>query len=137
VIQSTAVMLWHEPVRLRWITTTLQSAPPHISGLGFVCAAISASDNQRSVASGIDAFIKTDGTLPPAFQNLLGFQSSSQLAESFTQLSGEAGIGTGTAQAGTQAMNSFLSLVTNPFGDNRSLRAGDRAFAFAYYKAPV
>jgi hypothetical protein len=59
-----------------------------------------------------------------------GFQSSSQLAESFTQLSGEAGIG--TAQAGTQAMNSFLSLVTNPFGDNRSLRAGDRAVASAY-----
>ena len=34
-----------------------------------------------------------------------------------SQLSGEAG--TGAAQAGTQAMNSFLSLVTSPFSDNR------------------
>ncbi|HWN49137.1 MAG TPA: ice-binding family protein, partial [Xanthobacteraceae bacterium] len=78
----------------------------------------SASGNQSAVASGIDAFIRNGGTLPSAFQNLLSFLSPSQLAESFTQLSGEAG--TGTAQAGTQAMNSFLSLVTNPFGDNRS-----------------
>ena len=33
------------------------------------------------------------------------------------QLTGE--VGTGAAQAGTQAMNSFLSLVTNPFDNNR------------------
>ena len=95
----------------------------------------SASDNQRAVASGIDAFIKNGGALPPAFQNLLGFLSSSQLAESFTQLSGEAG--TGTAQAGTQAMNSFLSLVTNPFGDNRSFAPETRPSPPLIYKAPV
>ena len=43
--------------------------------------------------------------------------SPSQLADAFSQLQGEAG--TGAAQAGTQAMNSFLSLVTNPFANNR------------------
>jgi ice-binding like protein len=95
----------------------------------------SASDNQRSVASGIDAFIKNGGTLPSAFQNLLGFQSSSQVAESFTQLSGEAS--TGTAQAGTQAMNSFLSLLTNPFGDNRSFAPETTPSPQLIYKAPV
>jgi uncharacterized protein with beta-barrel porin domain len=95
----------------------------------------SASDNQRSVASAVDAFIKTGGTLPPAFQNLLGFLSSAQVAESFTQLSGEAG--TGAAQAGTQAMNSFLSLVTNPFGDNRSFAPETRPSPPLIYKAPV
>jgi outer membrane autotransporter protein len=35
------------------------------------------------------------------------------------QLSGEAG--TGVAQAGTQAMNSFLSLLTNPFSETRGV----------------
>jgi uncharacterized protein with beta-barrel porin domain len=95
----------------------------------------SASDNQRAVASSIDAFIRNGGTLPPAFQNLLGFLSPSQLAESATQLSGEAG--TGAAQAGTQAMNSFLSLVTNPFGDNRSYAPETRPSPPLIYKAPV
>jgi outer membrane autotransporter protein len=95
----------------------------------------SASGNQSAVASAIDAFIKNGGTLPPAFQNLLGFLSSTQVAESFTQLSGEAG--TGAAQAGTQAMNSFLSLVTNPFGDNRSFAPETRPSPPLIYKAPV
>src|ERR1035437_8385274 len=57
------------------------------------------------------------GALPAGFANLLSFLSPSQLANAFAQLQGEAG--TGAAQAGTQAMNSFLSLVTNPFENNR------------------
>jgi len=77
----------------------------------------SAADNQRAVANAIDTFVRNGGTLPPAFANLLSFLSPSQLQSAFTQLSGEAG--TGAAQAGTQAMNSFLSLVTNPFAQNR------------------
>jgi uncharacterized protein with beta-barrel porin domain len=76
-----------------------------------------ASDNQRAVAAAIDAFVNNGGTLPPQFLNLLTMLSPAQLAAAFTQLSGEAG--TGAAQAGTQAMNSFLSLVTNPFDNNR------------------
>jgi uncharacterized protein with beta-barrel porin domain len=96
----------------------------------------SASANQRAVAQAIDTFIANGGTLPPAFQNLLIFLSPSQLAAAFTQLSGEAG--TGTAQAATQAMNSFLSLVINPFGDNRPF-ADNRVPPpeAPVYKAPV
>jgi uncharacterized protein with beta-barrel porin domain len=77
----------------------------------------SATDNQRAVANSIDTFVRNGGTLPLPFANLLSFLSPSQLESAFTQLSGEAG--TGAAQAGTQAMNSFLSLVTNPFAQNR------------------
>ena len=77
----------------------------------------SATGNQRAVANSIDTFVRNGGTLPPAFANLLSFLSPSQLQSAFTQLSGE--IGTGAAQAGTQAMNSFLSLVTNPYAENR------------------
>ena len=79
--------------------------------------ASSATDNQRAVANSIDTFVRNGGTLPPAFANLLSFLSPSQLQSAFTQISGESG--TGAAQAGTQAMNSFLSLVTNPFAQNR------------------
>ncbi|WP_152428380.1 ice-binding family protein [Methyloferula stellata] len=77
-----------------------------------------ATANERAVAIAIDNFLRNGGTLPSAFVNLIAFSSPAQLAAAFDQLSGEAG--TGTAQAGTQAMNSFLSLVMNPFaGDNR------------------
>jgi uncharacterized protein with beta-barrel porin domain len=76
----------------------------------------SATINQRSVANAIDTFVGNGGTLPLGFLNLFNL-SPSDLANALTQLSGEAG--TGIAQAGTQAMNSFLSLVTNPFADNR------------------
>jgi Ice-binding-like len=77
----------------------------------------SATGNQLAVANSIDTFVRSGGTLPPAFAGLLSFLSPSQLQSAFTQLSGE--VGTGPAQAGTQAMNSFLSLVTNPFAENR------------------
>jgi uncharacterized protein with beta-barrel porin domain len=78
----------------------------------------SASGNQFAVANSIDTFVNNGGTLPTAFQNLLSFSSPGQLAGAFTQLSGESG--TGAAQAGTQSMSSFLSLVTNPFDNNRA-----------------
>jgi uncharacterized protein with beta-barrel porin domain len=76
-----------------------------------------ATANQRAVGAAIDAFVASGGTLPAAFLNLLSFLSPSELAAAFTQLSGE--LGTGAAQAGTQAMNSFLSMLTNPFADHR------------------
>jgi uncharacterized protein with beta-barrel porin domain len=92
----------------------------------------SATANQRAVANSIDTFVRNGGTLPPAFANLLSFQSPSQLQSTFTQLSGEAG--TGAAQAGIQAMNSFLSLVTNPFAENRPF-AQNRPAPPMYVKA--
>ena len=92
----------------------------------------SATGNQRAVANSIDAFVRNGGTLPPAFATLLSFLSPGQLQSAFTQLSGE--IGTGAAQAGTQAMNSFLSLVTNPFAENRPF-AQNRPAPPMYVKA--
>jgi hypothetical protein len=76
----------------------------------------SASANQRTVANAIDTFVGNGGALPLGFLNLFNL-SPADLGGTLTQISGESG--TGIAQAGTQAMNSFLSLVTNPFADNR------------------
>jgi uncharacterized protein with beta-barrel porin domain len=93
----------------------------------------SASDNQRAVANALDAFTANGGVLPLAFANLLTL-SPSDLANALTQLSGEAG--SAVPQAGTQAMNSFLSLVTNPFAENRSF-APERPRSPLIVKAPV
>ena len=101
----------------------------------------SADQSQRAVANALDSFIANGGTLPPAFLNLLSFLSPSQLASAFSQLQGEAG--TGAAQAGTQAMNSFLSLVTNPFDENRGfaparpLPRPTLVYKAPFYKAPA
>ncbi len=100
----------------------------------------SASTNQRSVANAIDTFVGNGGVLPLGFLNLFNL-SPAALGNALTQLSGESA--TGIAQAGTQAMNSFLSLVTNPFAENRSFapespqpRPSLIYKAAAYYKAP-
>jgi uncharacterized protein with beta-barrel porin domain len=78
----------------------------------------SASANQRSVAHALDDFTSRGGAVPLAFLNLFNL-SPNDLAAALSQLSGEAG--SSVAPAGTQAMNSFLSLVTNPFADNRGM----------------
>jgi uncharacterized protein with beta-barrel porin domain len=91
----------------------------------------SANGNQRSVANAMDAFVANGGALPLAFMNLFNL-SPSDLANALTQLSGESG--TGAAQAGTQVMNSFLSLVTNPFSENRPF-APNRPVSPMYVKA--
>jgi len=99
----------------------------------------SASANQIAVENTLDAFIAAGGVLPPAFLNLLTTLSPSALAAALTQLSGEAA--TGAPPAGIQAMNSFLSLVLNPF-DDREVTANppDQAplvYKPSLYKAPV
>ena len=76
----------------------------------------SADNSQRAVANALDTYVGSGGTLTLDFLNLYNL-SPTELASAFSQLQGEAG--TGIAQAGTQAMNSFLSLVTNPFNNNR------------------
>ena len=74
--------------------------------------------NVDSLAGEINAlFANNPSLLPQGFRNLANL-SPEQLAIALTQLRGEAG--TGAAQAGTQAMNSFLSMVTGPFGNNRA-----------------
>jgi uncharacterized protein with beta-barrel porin domain len=94
----------------------------------------SASTNQRSVANALDTFSSNGGTLTLAFVNLFNL-SPSNLANAMTQLSGEAA--TGTAQSGTQAMNSFLSLVTNPFTNNRAFAPESPPPPRLIYKAPA
>jgi uncharacterized protein with beta-barrel porin domain len=79
-----------------------------------------ASANQIAIANTLDAFVANGGVLPPAFLNFLTTLSPAALVAALTQLSGEAG--TGAAPAGIQAMNSFLSLVLNPF-DDRAITA--------------
>jgi uncharacterized protein with beta-barrel porin domain len=73
-----------------------------------------ASANDFSVATGLDNAIASGVTVPLAFLNL-ALLSPSALANALTQLSGVAA--TGVAPTGMLAMNSFLSLVTNPFAD--------------------
>ncbi|WP_213769325.1 ice-binding family protein [Bradyrhizobium sp. dw_78] len=75
-----------------------------------------ANDSQRAVATAIDTFVARGGALPLGFLGLFNL-SPGNLANALTQIQGEAG--TGFAQAGVQAMNSFLSLVTNPYAEYR------------------
>jgi uncharacterized protein with beta-barrel porin domain len=88
-----------------------------------------------AVAGAIDAALITGGALPAAFQTLITFLSPSELAGALRQLSGEAG--TGTAQAGTQAMNSFLSQLTSPFPDSNRSTPENRPAAPMVTKGPM
>ena len=95
----------------------------------------SASTNQRSVANAIDSFVGNGGTLPLAFVNLYNL-SPADIGSTLTQLSGESG--SGVAPAGIQSMNSFLSLVTNPYARNRGFSPENPLPPPALiYKAPV
>ncbi len=76
-----------------------------------------ADRSQLAVATTLDAFVANGGTLPVDFLNLFNL-SPADLALALSQLQGEAG--TGAAQAGTQATNAFLSLLTNPLNANRA-----------------
>jgi hypothetical protein len=66
--------------------------------------------------------------------NTITICSNSLLANAFTQSSGE--VGTGAALAGFQAMNSFLSLVTNPFENNRPFAPAETSPSMPV-KAPI
>jgi uncharacterized protein with beta-barrel porin domain len=94
-----------------------------------------ANDSQRAVANAMDGFVANGGVLPLGFLNFFNL-SPSDLANTLTQLQGETG--TGVAQAGTEAMNSFLSLVTNLFADNRGfVPESPLPRPALIYKAPV
>jgi uncharacterized protein with beta-barrel porin domain len=95
----------------------------------------SANGSQRAVANAIDGFVANGGTLPLPFVTLLTL-SPADLGNALTQIQGETG--TGVAQAGVQAMNSFLSLVTNPFLENRAfVPASPPPQPGMYYKSLV
>ena len=92
----------------------------------------SANDSQRAVANAIDVFTANGGMLPLGFLNLYNL-SPRDLGNALSQIQGETG--TGVAQGGIQAMNSFLSLVTNPFLDNRLMPNPPPPQRGLYYKA--
>lgn len=91
-----------------------------------------ANDSQRAVANAIDRFVANGGALPLPFLALLNL-SPADLGNTLSQIQGETG--TGVAQGGIQAMNSFLSLVTNPFLDNRLMPNPPPPQRGLYYKA--
>jgi uncharacterized protein with beta-barrel porin domain len=94
-----------------------------------------ATANEIAVATAIDGFVARGGTLPLAFLNLFTL-TPGQLANALNQLSGEAG--TGAQESGFQLMNSFLSLLTNPFAENRGLAPDNPPpNPLIYYKAPI
>jgi outer membrane autotransporter protein len=93
----------------------------------------SASVNDFSVATGLDSAIGSGVTVPLSFLNLFNL-TPSELANALTQLSGEAG--TGAQESGFRMMNSFLSLLANPFAENRGL-APERPRPPLVYKAPI
>ncbi len=66
--------------------------------------------NQQNVATSINKFFNSGGALPAAFASLFG---SPGLANALTQASGE--LGTGSEQTTFDAMNAFMSLLTDPF----------------------
>ena len=68
--------------------------------------------NQKNVASSINNFFNSGGSLPPAFQALFGL-SGGNLGNALTQASGE--IGTGSQQTTFNAMGQFMGLLTDPF----------------------
>ncbi len=94
-----------------------------------------ANEGQRAVANALDTFVGRGGTLPVGFLGLFNL-SPADLANALTQMQGEAG--PGFAQASVEAMNSFLSLVTNPYADYRGFAPENpQPRPGLYYKAPV
>lgn len=73
--------------------------------------------NQQAVADGINSAFNSGSTLPNGFLTLFNL-AGSNLANTLTQLSGEAA--TGTQQATFDAMDKFVGLL-NPFSGDRGI----------------
>lgn len=82
--------------------------------------------NPANVAAALDKFSNAGGVLPAGFLNLL-FASPGALVASLSQLSGE---NNADAQQGAfQLMNSYLSLLTDPYASNRTGSSGALGYA--------
>jgi autotransporter-associated beta strand protein/T5SS/PEP-CTERM-associated repeat protein len=94
------------------------------------------SANQRNVATALDNFFNSGGTLPPGFVSVFGL-TGSNLGNALSQLSGEPA--TGAQQGAFQIGNQFLGLMLDPFVDGRNGAAGGGgpAIAFAPEREPV
>ena len=78
--------------------------------------------NQRNVATVLQNFYNSNGTISAAFAGLS--------PEGLTQVSGE--LGTGTQQATFEAMSLFVGLLTDPFAAGRSGGGGGNAGISSY-----
>jgi len=94
------------------------------------------SANQKNVATALDNFFNSGGTLPPGFVSVFGL-TGSNLGNALSQLSGEAA--TAGQQGAFQIGNQFLGLMLDPFVDGRNGAAGGGgpAIAFAPEREPV
>jgi uncharacterized protein with beta-barrel porin domain len=87
------------------------------------------NQNQNNVATSIDNFFNTNGSLNAAFTSLVNLPAG-QIPAALSGLSGE--IGTGAATASAQAMGQFLDTLLDPFVDGRdSTSMGGTAMAYA------
>jgi autotransporter-associated beta strand protein len=88
------------------------------------------SQNQFNVATTLNNFFNTGGTLPPNFLNVFGL-TGTNLTNALTLLSGEPA--TGAQQGAFKLMDQFLGLMLDPFVDGRSGvgGAGGPALGFA------
>jgi autotransporter-associated beta strand protein len=75
---------------------------------------------QQTVADTLNTAFNTGGLVPADFQRVFNL-SGSNLANTLTQLSGEAA--TGTQQATFDAMDKFVGLLTDPFMGDRAIGA--------------
>jgi uncharacterized protein with beta-barrel porin domain len=92
--------------------------------------------NQQNVATSINNFFNSGGTLPPSFANLFSLTGAS-LANSLTQLSGEDA--TGAERSAFQLTNEFLSLMLDPYVATTGVASAQPASPSppAVFKAPV
>ena len=85
--------------------------------------------NQQNVATALNNFFNSGGTLPPNFVNVFGL-TGGNLANALTQLDGEAA--TGAERGAFELMTEFLGLMLDPFVYGRGgFTAGGQPLAFA------
>jgi uncharacterized protein with beta-barrel porin domain len=85
--------------------------------------------NQQNVATRLNDFFNSGGTLPPAFTNLFALGGAG-LASALTQISGE--LATAPQQTTFDAMSQFLGLLTDPFtGRGNGIDGATSATGFA------
>jgi len=84
--------------------------------------------NASNVATSINNFFNSGGTLTPSFGNLFSL-TGGNLSNALSQLSGEAA--TGAQQPAFQLTNQFLGIMLDPFVDGRGQALGGSAIGFA------
>jgi len=84
--------------------------------------------NASNVATSINNFFNSGGTLTPSFGNLFSL-TGGNLSNALSQLSGEAA--TGAQQPAFQLTNQFLGIMLDPFIDGRGQALGGSAIGFA------